>query len=617
MIYVNHFVLFFSALLAILGTSCVNEIEEGMAPEAGAGEGYYISLTGDVNEGGVESRAYWDINNNDDTQSLAFTWESTDKMQSFVWRGGAFVDFTGDKKYSATTVTPDAENKKQAQLQITTGLSQQYAQDDVIWAVSPLAETDIDADNKVTFTLPDGFTQTVLNSTEHLKDYVLMSGTGTVGRNNSANISFNVLPAIYRFKVTNKDESETLTVNEVSISGPFCNKAELSMGNDGTVTPTYSVSNGTYAIKVTTPDGGLTVAANTTAYLYALVFPTETSKITDNITLSFKGKYGDTPVEDYKKAAKCSDIYKYDLDSNTYYDMEVPVNKTAGGDTEKSVITLFEGKSVISGWNNLVISNFYVHNLKEGDVLTVRFQDCESGTKSFKDNGTWQPLGDGAEGQIDLNEKTQGFFTYTITSESAEKLKKQNLILTGDGYTITKITLTTLLECDPVSVDAIMLSDFEGHTADNDKSWTEGVTLEYPIENGNTYLRFTYSSVPSSNDIWLFNCSHSSANVSNIENYVIKFDLKIEEGVTGASQAVMQYLLADDYWLWFGTNFFPETTDGKWITVSRNISDISTKLTGELSFVKDKGQGNKNNGMYGQNIPAGICIDNFRLEPKN
>ena len=162
-----------------------------------------------------------------------------------------------------------------------------------------------------------------------------------------------------------------------------------------------------------------------------------------------------------------------------------------------------------------------------------------------------------------------------------------------------------------------MLSDFEGHTADNDKSWTEGVTLEYPIENGNTYLRFTYSSVPSSNDIWLFNCSHSSANVSNIENYVIKFDLKIEEGVTGASQAVMQYLLADDYWLWFGTNFFPETTDGKWITVSRNISDISTKLTGELSFVKDKGQGNKNNGMYGQNIPAGICIDNFRLEPKN
>ena len=179
----------------------------------------------------------------------------------------------------------------------------------------------------------------------------------------------------------------------------------------------------------------------------------------------------------------------------------------------------------------MAISDFYVHNLKEGDVLTVYFEDCESGTKSFKySNVTWDLLGDGAEGQIDENEREQGFFTYTITSESAEKLKKHDLILTGDGYTITKITLTTLLECDPVSDDAIMLSDFEGHTADNDKSWTEGVTLEYPTENGNTYLRFTYSSVPSSKEIWLFNCSHSSVNVSDIENYVIKFDLKIEFG---------------------------------------------------------------------------------------
>ena len=349
------------------------------------------------------------------------------------------------------------------------------------------------------------------------------------------------------------------------------------------------------------------------------MFPTNTASIDQTITLSFNGKYGDTPVEGYTKTAKCSDIYKYDLDSNIYYDMEVPVNKTVGGDAEKSVITLFEGTHLIENWNSNYkeISNFYVHNLKEGDVLTVYFKNCESGTKSFKDNGTWEPLDDDAQGQIDENEKTQGFFTYTITSESAEKLKKQNLILTGDGYTITKITLTTLLECDPVSVDAIMLSDFEGHTADNDKSWTEGVTLEYHMENGNTYLRFASSSVPSSNEIWLFNCSHSSANVSDIENYVIKFDLNIEKGVTDASQAKMQYLLADSL-LWFGDNFFPETTDGKWITVSRNISDIKPDLTGELSFVKgEEGQGNKNNGMYGKNIPAGICIDNFRLERKN
>ena len=326
MTYTNRFIALSCVAASVFATSCVNEFEEGQAPVSG--EGYYISLTGDINEGGVESRAHWDINSND--QSLAFTWDASDnEMKSFVWSNNAFIDFDGSKKYSATTVTPDADDKKQAQLQITTGLSQAYAQGDVIWAVSPLENSNIDADNKVTFTLPDGFTQTALNRTEHLKDYVLMSGTETVGSNNSANISFNVLPAIYRFKITNT-ESEELTVDEVSISGPFCNKAELSMDN-GTVTPTYSVSNGTYAIKVTTPEGGLTVAANTTAYLYALVFPTNTSTITDNITLSFKGKYGDTSA-DYTKTAPCKNLYYNNIYSNTYYDLEVPVSNPAYND---------------------------------------------------------------------------------------------------------------------------------------------------------------------------------------------------------------------------------------------------------------------------------------------
>ena len=315
MTYINRYIALSCVAASVFATSCVNEFEEGQAPVSG--EGYYISLTGDINEGGVESRAHWDINSND--QSLAFTWDASDnEMKSFVWSNNAFIDFDGSKKYSATTVTPDADDKKQAQLQITTGLSQAYAQGDVIWAVSPLENSNIDADNKVTFTLPDGFTQTALNSTEHLKDYVLMSGTGTVSAANTASISFNVLPAIYRFKITNT-ESEDLTVNEVSISGPFCDKAELEYGKE----PAYSVSNGTYAIKVATPEGGLKIAANETAYLYALVFPTETSSKSEEITLSFKGTYGEVSA-DYEKTFKCNTI---NLDSNTYYDLDVPVSK--------------------------------------------------------------------------------------------------------------------------------------------------------------------------------------------------------------------------------------------------------------------------------------------------
>ena len=147
MTYTNRFIALSCVAASVLATSCVNEFEEGQAPVSG--EGYYISLTGDVNEGGVESRAHWDIND-DERKSPAFTWESTDKMQSFVWSNNAFIDFDGSKKYSATTVTPDADDKKQAQLQITTGLSRKYAEGDRIWAVSPLAESNIGTDNKET-----------------------------------------------------------------------------------------------------------------------------------------------------------------------------------------------------------------------------------------------------------------------------------------------------------------------------------------------------------------------------------------------------------------------------------------------------------------------------------
>ena len=211
MTYTNRFIAFFCVAASVFATSCVNEFEEGQAPVSG--EGYYISLTGDVNEGGTESRAHWDINS-DDKQSLAFTWDqSTDEMKSFVWRSNAFVDFEGGQKYSPTTVTPNSTDNNQAQLQITTSLSQAYAENDVIWAVSPLAEINISDDNKVTFTLPDQFVQTELNSTEHLKQYILMSGTGVVDGSNSANIEFKVLPAIYRFKVINNNQNEKLTVS--------------------------------------------------------------------------------------------------------------------------------------------------------------------------------------------------------------------------------------------------------------------------------------------------------------------------------------------------------------------------------------------------------------------
>lgn len=321
MTHINRFAVLSGVLLSAFATSCVNEVENELTPVAG-GEGYYISLTGDINKNRIDTRAHWDINTED--QSLAFAWDnSSNEMKSFVWRSNVFVDFKEGKKYSATTVTP---TDNVAELNITDGLSQEYAQGDIIWAVSPLKETNIGTDNKVTFTLPDGFTQDKLNSTEHLKPYILMSGTGTVDGENKANIAFDVLSAIYRFKIVNNESTE-LIVNEVSVSGPFCDKAELSM--NGTVTALYSISNGaSYTIKVSTPTGGLKVDGNGTAYLYALVFPTETSSKNDNITLSFKGKYGNSNVI-VNKTKVCNTVYPdKDLESNTYYDMVVPVSSS-------------------------------------------------------------------------------------------------------------------------------------------------------------------------------------------------------------------------------------------------------------------------------------------------
>lgn len=163
---------------------------------------------------------------------------------------------------------------------------------------------------------------------------------------------------------------------------------------------------------------------------------------------------------------------------------------------------------------------------------------------------------------------------------------------------------------DPITPQTIMLNDFEehdGHNSSLDHSWTDSEATEFIFdeEKGNTYLHLAKPL-----DGWLINCNHQDCGtVSGIENYVIKFDLLIESGVEGASKAAMQYVLADK-WLWIGEGFFPETTDGKWITVSRNISDISADLTGDLEI------GAQTNGMYGGPIPAGICIDNLRLDPR-
>lgn len=298
------------------------------------------------------------------------------------------------------------------------------------------------------------------------------------------------------------------------------------------------------------------------------------------------------------------------------------IEGSGGGTWVEQEVVLYEGEPVVTGgWAaSAQIANAKLPELKAGDVIRVYISDVQSGAQgSLKCTAAGWP---GIDTEFEYFEITQqdidaGYYMCTLTENAVANLNGNDLVVSGQNYTITKVSVFTSVfveETDdarePITDKTIVLMDFEtteGHNASWDNSWTSGVELEFPTENnGNIYARLKTTV---DGDIWLLNCNHvDRGTVSNIENYEVKFDLMIEEGVTGASQAAMQLVLADN-WLWVGQDFFPETTNGKWITVSYKISDLNADLTGDFTF------GTKTNGMYGSGVPAGINIDNLRLDP--
>ena len=299
------------------------------------------------------------------------------------------------------------------------------------------------------------------------------------------------------------------------------------------------------------------------------------------------------------------------------------IEGTGGGSWVQTETTLYEGDPVdIGNWGSMQIEASKLTDIKEGDIIRVYFTNAASGAQgSLKvASGNWPGLTPELE-YFDLtaDEITAGYYMRTFTADMITALGGNNLVISGHDYTVTKVSLFTSVwveeggdedQRDPITDQTIMLNDFEddgSHNSSWDGSWTTGVVLEFPTEaNGNIYCRLAENP---GGDIWLTNCNHiDHGTVQNIENYAFKFDLLIEEGVTGASAATMQIVLADN-WLWIGEGLFPETTDGKWITVTRNIADIKSDLTGDLTI------GTATNGLYGSNIPVGICVDNLRLDP--
>ncbi|RCW39244.1 glycan-binding surface protein [Marinilabilia salmonicolor] len=179
--------------------------------------------------------------------------------------------------------------------------------------------------------------------------------------------------------------------------------------------------------------------------------------------------------------------------------------------------------------------------------------------------------------------------------------------VTVDGETTTSPEIS--FGVDPITPETIIVNDYEphgGHDGSWDSGWSGGT--EITTEDGNTFLKV----VAQIAEGWVINCNHQANGapgpvIENIENYVLKFDIRIDEGVTGAENAQMQVVLGDG-WHWFGPGFFPASTNGGWMTVEIPVSALG--LSGKV----DMSSGT--NGIYGGVVPAGISLDNLRFDPK-
>ncbi|QGY44076.1 cell shape determination protein CcmA [Maribellus comscasis] len=162
---------------------------------------------------------------------------------------------------------------------------------------------------------------------------------------------------------------------------------------------------------------------------------------------------------------------------------------------------------------------------------------------------------------------------------------------------------------DPITDETIIVMDFEQH-GDHNGYWDSGWSGNTEIleENGNIFLR-----VNGALDGWILNCNHQANGapapvINNVEDYVLKFDIRIEEGVTGAENAQLQFVFADQWNYWYGAGLLPATTNGDWITVSVPVSTWGLTGTFDLS--------SGTNGLYGGVVPAGVSLDNLRFDPK-
>lgn len=282
--------------------------------------------------------------------------------------------------------------------------------------------------------------------------------------------------------------------------------------------------------------------------------------------------------------------------------------------------TLWEGSVDLAGWSgNLQLPADLFADCTTETQFTLHYENQGGGQFKIQD-GTWTNLEmvdkspywegvDAAEGSTS--------YTFSLNAEQLAAVQSTGMVIAGQNLILTKLTILVAVPDtggpEPVLDTDIMLNDYEPHGDHNsgwDDSWADGgAATEFLTEDGNTYIRVC---APLTG--WFVNCNHQiesggafGAVIDDISKYNLKFDLKIEDGVVGCSAVQMQVVLADG-WFWYGENFFPETTEGEWITVTLSLDGI-------VSGAVDTTSGT--NGLASNTaIPAGLCLDNLRLSLK-
>lgn len=224
-------------------------------------------------------------------------------------------------------------------------------------------------------------------------------------------------------------------------------------------------------------------------------------------------------------------------------------------------------------------------------------------------NGSMPPSFPGNEWGVAEMQADDTTYSIRLTQEDFDMIWAGGLDVVGYALDIKRIYVTwQTSSTEPVYFTDLMLVDYEEHGNHNgsfDGSWG-GVGNVLEDEAGNHYIESTESAAEN----WLVNCNHQADGapapvVEDASLYVVKYDVRIADGAAGASQAQMQIVLGDN-WNWVGAGLFPESTGGKWITVTVDALSLSGAL--------DCSTGT--NGIYGGPFPAGIAIDNLRLSLK-